>query len=46
MNYFDVSYMDWNDFKRIVLHGEREGLAHLLQYDCVLGGIDYTIDYR
>jgi len=44
--YFDVSYMDWYQFKQIILSGGADELAHLLQYDCVLGGIDYTVDYR
>lgn len=43
---FSVSYMQWDEFKRKVLRCNPDDLGELSGFDCILGGIDYTIDYR
>lgn len=45
---FNVSYMEWNDFKETVLHPNDhcEKWNMLVGMDCVIGGIDYSIDHR
>lgn len=44
--YFNVSYMDWDHFKHVILHGAAQDISAILRYDCVLGGVDYTTDFR
>lgn len=43
---FEVEYMLWEDFRKILLSDgdEWEGLES--KYDCIIGGIDYTVDWR
>lgn len=43
---FDVSYMSWNTFKNGILTLDDNVINHLRSVDCIIGGIDYTIDYR
>lgn len=43
---FDVSYMSWNSFKDGILTWDKNVIARLLSVDCIIGGIDYTVDYR
>lgn len=42
---FRVTYMQWETFKDILAQQDQR-LSHILQHDCLLGGIDYTINYR
>ena len=44
LHLFDLSFMGWEAFKSDVLH--METARNLRQYHCILGGIDYIIDYR
>lgn len=43
---FTVSYMDWKRFKVIMVSRIEDDLQSLFGYDCIAGGIDYTIDFR
>lgn len=43
---FDMSYMPWDKFKEGVLSLDKEFLLQISKQDCVMGGIDYTVDYR
>lgn len=43
---FDISYMRWEEFKLKVLRCSPDDVGELSGYDCILGGVDYTIDYR
>ncbi|KAG9311951.1 hypothetical protein JVU11DRAFT_7214 [Chiua virens] len=44
-NRFEVNYMTWRRFKTGVVKFDAEIVDSLLCHDCVIGGIDYTIDY-
>ena len=44
LHLFDLSFLGWEAFKSDMLHTETA--RNLRQYHCILGGIDYTIDYR
>lgn len=43
---YEVAYMSWDNFKDIIVKANTERISHILSYDCIVGGIDYTIDYR
>lgn len=43
---FDVSYMSWSTLKDGILSWDQNVINRLLSVDCIIGGIDYTIDYR
>ena len=44
---FTCSYMRWEDFKDIVLSEDDARIGQeLFTYDCILGGADYTINFR
>lgn len=45
---FNVSYMNWMDFKTIVCAPSQhsEGWNTLASMDCIVGGMDYTIGAR
>ncbi|KAI5986610.1 hypothetical protein EDD15DRAFT_2373049 [Pisolithus albus] len=43
---FLVSYMSWERFRDGILEFDKDVVAELSRQDCLLGGIDYTIDYR
>lgn len=43
---FEVSYMPWSSFKDGILTWDENVIARLLAVDCIIGGIDYTVDYR
>ena len=45
MKFFDMSYMDWHVFKDAILEGGWSQ-SGILQYDCVLGGVDHTTNFR
>jgi hypothetical protein len=41
-----VTYMDWTTFKAVVVSNDEDDIQALFEYDCIVGGIDYTIDFR
>jgi len=45
---FKVTYMTWETFRDIILdpRTKSEGWNGLVSLDCIIGGIDYSIDYR
>ncbi|KAI6016399.1 hypothetical protein PISMIDRAFT_25228 [Pisolithus microcarpus 441] len=43
---FQVTYMSWEKFRDGILTVDEDIVAELSRHDCLLGGIDYTIDYR
>ncbi|KAI6097729.1 hypothetical protein EDD16DRAFT_1719021 [Pisolithus croceorrhizus] len=43
---FQVTYMSWEKFRDGILTVDKGIVTELSQHDCLLGGIDYTIDYR
>ncbi|KAI5982791.1 hypothetical protein F5J12DRAFT_788081 [Pisolithus orientalis] len=47
-NAFELKYMKWADFKAIVLDpiSQQSKWNELVRMDCIIGGIDYTIDFR
>lgn len=47
-NAFHISYMMWEDFKETVLNPNKRFLDwnKMVGMDCLIGGIDYTIDHR
>ncbi|KAF8126193.1 hypothetical protein EV363DRAFT_1453206 [Boletus edulis] len=44
---FDVQFMPWQDFRAIVLNptDHTEGWNRLAMVDCIIGGIDYSVDH-
>ncbi|KAI6140221.1 hypothetical protein BKA82DRAFT_4363740 [Pisolithus tinctorius] len=47
-NAFKLKYMKWADFKAVVLDpiSQQSKWNELVRMDCIIGGIDYTIDFR
>ncbi|KAI6154549.1 hypothetical protein BKA82DRAFT_4010384 [Pisolithus tinctorius] len=47
-NAFKLKYMKWADFKAVVLDpiSQQSKWNELVWMDCIIGGIDYTIDFR
>jgi hypothetical protein len=44
---FSVSYMSWERFKEVALSADDASTAQdPFAYDCIVGGIDYTINFR
>lgn len=43
---FSVSYMTWEQFKLKVVRSNADDVVELSVFDCILGGVDYTINYR
>lgn len=46
VKYFEVSYMEWQEFKELITNGDDTTLAPLREYHCIIGGVDYTTDFR
>ncbi|KAG6369552.1 hypothetical protein JVT61DRAFT_14253 [Boletus reticuloceps] len=44
---FDVRFMQWQDFRAIILDptNDIEGWNMLAKVDCIIGGIDYSVDH-
>lgn len=43
---FLVTYMDWTAFKTTVMSNDENNIRTFLGYECIVGGVDYTIDFR
>lgn len=43
---FEVTYMPWEKFRDGVMTFKRMTIEEISRQQCVMGGIDYTIDYR
>lgn len=41
---FNISFMDWDEFKEIII-SRTAAVKDLIEYDCIIGGIDFDMGY-